>query len=762
MKKVKSETKLYAAAVIVPAILTLLALAPFPQGIKIIGDLVFSERADHATTPAAGTGILWVRSSDNALVYTGEAGTDTALGSGGGGGAVDSVNGQTGVVSLDADDIGTTGTTNKFTTASDISKLAGIEAGADDNPTDAEIETSYNNQVAVVGQAEAEAGTATTPRRWTAERVGQAIAALGGSGGDPTYGSNAGASDDAVYVDADDEVGIGTLTPSAPLHIYSTTASPQTVSQYYSAGSSGNVVEIAGTGATSGTGDVWVTPMNITANDGTIVECYPSSASPSQDLIATNFGILIPDGAEVVGIKFEIEGAYLNLDGATHGYDIDVYAVKGGTKQTGHDKASATQWTGTPTLRAYGGAADMWSNTWSEAEVEASGFGVSFKVDLDADDSFQVDYIQATVYYTTGVAGDYTWSAGPDIADGGAYTLRADATDMFRMDYTTGATDFTGVVNADGYKQDGVLYDLSTFGAGGVAGPVSSTDRAIATWGDTTGDSLRDTTVGIDASGNVTLATGDTVDGRELSTDGAKLDGIETGATADQSNAEIETAYNAQVSAMDQSTAETGTSTTIQRVTAQRMRQAAAALDFSLSGDLTGTVTNVGSGIAATIADDAVSNAKLAEMAEGRWKYRRPGVGSGNPTDNTAANMVADLGVPFADGELVDLGTASTGTSTTVTCAYAPTKTYIYTVTLADNATVVTSGSTLVTGNKFILIVLQDGSGGNTLDLSNTYFRFSTDTPEPTIPTTAASQSLYMFMYIGGGKYSLIAYNQGF
>ena len=46
-------------------------------------------------------------------------------------GAVNSVNGDTGVVVLDADDIGDSATTNKFTTAAEISKLAGIEAGAD-------------------------------------------------------------------------------------------------------------------------------------------------------------------------------------------------------------------------------------------------------------------------------------------------------------------------------------------------------------------------------------------------------------------------------------------------------------------------------------------------------------------------------------------------------------------------------------------------------------------------------------------------------
>ena len=44
---------------------------------------------------------------------------------------VDSVNTQTGAVVLDADDIDDSGTTNKFTTASDISKLSAIEENAD-------------------------------------------------------------------------------------------------------------------------------------------------------------------------------------------------------------------------------------------------------------------------------------------------------------------------------------------------------------------------------------------------------------------------------------------------------------------------------------------------------------------------------------------------------------------------------------------------------------------------------------------------------
>ena len=58
---------------------------------------------------------------------------------------VDSVNGQTGAVVLDADDISDATTTNKYTTAADISKLAGIESGAEVNPTASEIKTSYES-----------------------------------------------------------------------------------------------------------------------------------------------------------------------------------------------------------------------------------------------------------------------------------------------------------------------------------------------------------------------------------------------------------------------------------------------------------------------------------------------------------------------------------------------------------------------------------------------------------------------------------------
>jgi hypothetical protein len=52
----------------------------------LTGDLVINERADHADTPTAGKGQVWVRNdTPNVLVYTDDAGTDTVLGAAGAG-----------------------------------------------------------------------------------------------------------------------------------------------------------------------------------------------------------------------------------------------------------------------------------------------------------------------------------------------------------------------------------------------------------------------------------------------------------------------------------------------------------------------------------------------------------------------------------------------------------------------------------------------------------------------------------------------------
>lgn len=105
------------------------------------------------STPDSGTTSIYVDSTTKKLVSKDDAGTET---------------------SYDADQTGAEIKTayeaeaNAYTDTKDT-KLSGIATGAEVNPD-------------VISQAEAEAGTATTERIFTAQRVSQAITALGGGG----------------------------------------------------------------------------------------------------------------------------------------------------------------------------------------------------------------------------------------------------------------------------------------------------------------------------------------------------------------------------------------------------------------------------------------------------------------------------------------------------------------------------------------------------------------------------------------------------
>jgi len=86
-----------------------------------------------------GSGIKKVNAGSNITVTDTGNGQVTIASTASGSGAVDSVNGQTGVVVLDADDIDDTSTTNKFVTATDITKLSNLSG------------TNTGDQTSIVG-----------------------------------------------------------------------------------------------------------------------------------------------------------------------------------------------------------------------------------------------------------------------------------------------------------------------------------------------------------------------------------------------------------------------------------------------------------------------------------------------------------------------------------------------------------------------------------------------------------------------------------
>ena len=112
--------------------------------------------------------------------------------------------------------------------------------------------------------------------------------------------------------------------------------------------------------------------------------------------------------------------------------------------------------------------------------------------------------------------------------------VSADGTKLDTIETNADVTDATNV-QAAGALMDSEVTNLAQVKA------FSSSDYATAAQGSTADAALPK--AGGTMTGNIVMSGAQTVDGRDLSVDGTKLDGIESGATADQTAAEIKTAY---------------------------------------------------------------------------------------------------------------------------------------------------------------------------------------------------------------------------
>lgn len=139
----------------------------------------------------------------------------------------------------------------------------------------------------------------------------------------------------------------------------------------------------------------------------------------------------------------------------------------------------------------------------------------------------------ASVLFQTGYSGRAEFGLTGD--DDFHMKVSPDGTTFFDgivIDKDTGAVTFPNTVFAGGG------------GSGDIIGPSGATNEAVALFDSTTGKILKNSVVTIDASGNI--VTAGTVDGRDISADGAKLDNIETAATSDQTGSEIKALYEAE------------------------------------------------------------------------------------------------------------------------------------------------------------------------------------------------------------------------
>ena len=230
-------------------------------------------------------------------------------------------------------------------------------------------------------------------------------------------------------------------------------------------------------------------------NDGVITV----TAFVDEDNMASDSATLVPTQQSVK--------AY--VDSQVTAQDLDFQADTGGALSIDLDSESLTFTGGTG--------------------IDTSGLGnaVTFAIDSTVATLTGTQTLSNKTLSAPAVSGNLTTDG---LIDG-----RDVATDGTKLDGIEAGADVTDTTNvtAAGALMDSEVTNLAQVKA------FDSTDYATAAQGTTADAALPK------AGGAMTgpITTTSTFDGRDVATDGAKLDGIESGATADQTAAEIKTAY---------------------------------------------------------------------------------------------------------------------------------------------------------------------------------------------------------------------------
>lgn len=144
----------------------------------------------------------------------------------------------------------------------------------------------------------------------------------------------------------------------------------------------------------------WSNPSNAAASDNAYATSAVFMGMNSEYLKATNFGFAISAGATVNGIVAEIEK---KSDSASVD-DGAVRIVKGGTIGS-TDKSSVSAWGAADAYSTYGASNDLWGETWTVDDINASTFGVAIQASTTGMDNAYVDHIRITVHYTAAAGG---------------------------------------------------------------------------------------------------------------------------------------------------------------------------------------------------------------------------------------------------------------------------------------------------------------------------------------------------------------------
>lgn len=171
----------------------------------------------------------------------------------------------------------------------------------------------------------------------------------------------------------------------------------------------------AGTSETYDGSGSWTNPGNVTASDNARAQQTVGLGGVSRPLRSRSFGFTsadVPAGATIVGVEVGVERSSSSASKLTD-YNVQLVAAgSGAAARVGVGKFSGGYW---PTVDAeviYGGAADLWSSSLTQADVTSSDFGV----DVQCENSVSglpvanVDAVRIRIHYTAPATG-YTLDA---------------------------------------------------------------------------------------------------------------------------------------------------------------------------------------------------------------------------------------------------------------------------------------------------------------------------------------------------------------
>ena len=209
----------------------------------------------------------------------------------------------------------------------------------------------------------------------------------------------------------------------------------------------------------------WTTASNVGADDAAYAQITAASfdtGDVSYVLRATNFSMGVPAGATINGIVVEIERYYAN----GQVIDVDVSLTADGSTRVGDDKSTGANFLTNPAVATFGGSTDTWNAGLTVAQINASTFGVIYKMGASAlnADGF-LDFIRVTGYYTAVTS--YSLDCSDGLKAGESLGTKA----IFGMPITDGLKGgeslapkaIMGMSILDGFKGGEILFPNAIF-----------------------------------------------------------------------------------------------------------------------------------------------------------------------------------------------------------------------------------------------------------------------------------------------------------